>query len=71
VGEAAARILACSRPGRGQQRPGHQIHVLLTGYPDVLLATIGLGLMCLASITDLAQRPGVPDEAIHHEAYAL
>jgi predicted ferric reductase len=27
---------------------GHQVGVLLTRYPDVLIATIGLGLMCLA-----------------------
>ena len=32
---------------------GHQIHVLLTGYPDALLATIGLGLMCVAGVVSL------------------
>jgi predicted ferric reductase len=32
---------------------GHQINVLLTGYPDVLLATVGLGLMCLAGLISL------------------
>ena len=32
---------------------GHQINVLLTSYPDVLIATIGLALMCLAGIVSL------------------
>lgn len=27
---------------------GHEIHILLTSYPDVLIATVGLGLMCAA-----------------------
>ena len=32
---------------------GREIHVLLTSYPDVLLATIGLGLMCAAGAISL------------------
>jgi predicted ferric reductase len=32
---------------------GHQIGILLTRYPDVLIATIGLGLMCLIGVISL------------------
>lgn len=32
---------------------GREIDTLLTGYPDVLIATIGLGLMCLAGVISL------------------
>jgi predicted ferric reductase len=34
-------------------RLGREIHVLLASYPDVLLATIGLGLMCAAGAISL------------------
>lgn len=32
---------------------GHQIGALLTRYPDVLIATIGLGLMCAAGVISI------------------
>ncbi len=32
---------------------GHQVAVLLTRYPDVLTATVGLGIMCLIGVVSL------------------
>ena len=32
---------------------GHQVAVLLTRYPDVLIATIGLGIMCIIGIISI------------------
>jgi predicted ferric reductase len=42
---------------------GHQVAVLLTKYPDVLTATVGLGIMCLIGIISLrAIRSRLPRE---------
>ena len=32
---------------------GHQVAVLLTRYPDVLIATVGLGIMCVIGVISL------------------
>src|SRR4029077_4416808 len=32
---------------------GHQVAVLLTRYPDVLIATVGLGIMCIIGILSI------------------
>ena len=46
---AHALLLVAGYAQAARSGPWHEVNTLLFSYPDVLIATIGLGLMCLAA----------------------
>ena len=51
VGHAVLLVAGYAQAARSG--PWHEVNTLLFSYPDVLIATIGLGLMCLAGVMSI------------------
>ncbi len=50
---AHAVLLTAGYAQAARTGPWHEVNTLLFSYPDVLLATVGLGLMCLAGVISI------------------
>ena len=50
---AHALLLVAGYAQAARSGPWHEVNTLLFSYPDVLIATIGLGLMCLAGVMSI------------------
>lgn len=50
---AHAVLLTAGYAQAARSGPWHEVHTLLFAYPDVLIATVGLGLMCLAGVISI------------------
>ena len=50
---AHAVLLTAGYAQAARAGPWHEVHTLLFAYPDVLIATVGLGLMCLAGVISI------------------
>lgn len=50
---AHAVLLTAGYAQAARSGPWHEVNTLLFAYPDVLIATVGLGLMCLAGVISI------------------